>query len=265
MASRGSSAIKIRRTISCPTLSREIITKLTDQSVTRITRHIEKEYLSTAEGGYFRFGTIAGYAPDDRLLDVGRLGDREEGSQQEVFRTRSGYYNKFTAETSRIENVRISGFDNPIVVEFSANDYCSCSSIGDFQPHRAASFVANGNQKLGAYVTYDLVKLQAALSEVARERAECSSLILMGRPVVYGKKDRHWEIEETFARTEDRDPLAIYLGVTFVKSVRYEHEEEYRMLLVDPSALGQLPTDKGKLLEFNDPRIAAAIAASGCF
>ncbi|MDW9902068.1 hypothetical protein GOA77_09355 [Sinorhizobium meliloti] len=116
----------------------------------------------------------------------------------------------------------------------------------------------------GAYATYDLKKLRAALVEIMAERPSLAGYALVGRKVVYGEKDRQWKVESHFELKKHRDPLAIWMGTAFVKSPAYQHEDEFRLLLINPKAVGRLD-DSADALVFKDPRIAATITAAGTF
>jgi hypothetical protein len=259
---RQAAAFGVSLTIDCPVLTDDIIQELDANPPETITRHIEAQYLKPAQDGAFYFGTIASYAPKDTALTAGRLGDGQEGTQRDVFNTRSGFFKNAKFGGLELSNVAVEGMD-AVAVEYTVNDYCSCSSLGDFDEDRAGSLRNQGNPTLDSYVTYDVAKLKAALQDILDEQLE-RKLRLFGREVIYGKKDREWEIEQRYAHVEERDPLAIYLGITTVKSPNYKHEDEYRMLLVDPEKLGILPPDTPYLF-LKDSRIADTIVASGSF
>jgi hypothetical protein len=54
------------------------------------------------------------------------------------------------------------------------------------------------------------------------------------------------------------------MSIAFIKSPAYAHEDEYRMIMINPAVAGQLPASV-EVLQFSDPRIADAIVASGTF
>lgn len=258
----GSVAIMMRRTIAVPSLTTASLASIAGQSPQTITRHINRKYLQDTIKGSFRFGTIAGYKPAD-TAQGGRLGDLQEGSQRQVFSSRTGVYNgNFIGANFR--DVSIDGFENPIVIEYSVNDYCSCSSINGFRQDRANTLRARGNPDIDTFVVYDLEKLTKALREIFAENSMWQHFEILSREVIYGEKDRHWSVEGEIEITDDRDHLEIWLGTSFVKSTAYEHEEEFRMLVIDPSKAGQLAEDIKHLL-IQDPRIAGAIIEHGHF
>lgn len=260
-AEGGSPAINFRQWLSCPVLSDAVLQQLEDSEPEFITRHIDQRWLDLACGGQFRFGTIHGYLPKDKALIKGRLGDLEEGSQREVINSQSGHFSRVQMGETLVENVYTA--DNPIAYTYLVNAYCSCSTIGPFDATRATALRKMGNPELNAYVTYDLAKLKNALRMLLSESSD-SHLRLFGRPVDYGPKNRRWEIEGQYEHKEERSPLDIFLAVAFVKSELYRHENEYRMLIVDPQSAAILP-ESTPPLERTDPRIAEAIADIGTF
>lgn len=254
-------SVMINESVKCPTLSLHDIAALSVRGIKSITRHFEAQYLPSVKKGYFRFGTIAGYAPQDNALNAGRFGDHQEGNQREIYRP-------LQRVTKNIDmgNVKIGALesDAPIVIEYTVNDYCSCSSKGDFDLSRAIRLRAQGNPTLDSYVTYDLMKLRVALEKAANAIDHLKGYKLVGRPIVYGLKDRSWGLENDFKREEDRDQLSIWLATAFVKSPAYQHEDEYRLLLIDPTRAGQQCLTAPPI-SFVDARIAEAIIAVGEF
>ncbi|GAB5431024.1 MAG: hypothetical protein EpisKO_03940 [Epibacterium sp.] len=181
------------------------------------------------------------YRADEGAVQ-GRLGDPEESRLREVFRSRSNFFSDADIEGLRLTNCTFDGFSQHVVVETVVNDFCSCSSIGTFDPTRG-QFLRDREQqeekKPGAYVTYHVPTLMKALSN--RLKADgWSNLELFGRVVEYGKKDRHWSVESKFTYTRDADALAVWLGIAFIKSKVFSHEEEFRILAIDRSKPGDL-------------------------
>ncbi|MGR3622435.1 hypothetical protein [Pseudophaeobacter sp.] len=262
-ADRSSSvAIMMRKKIAVPPLTTASLKSIEGQSPQTITRHINRKYLQDTIKGGFRFGTIAGYKPADNAQG-GRLGDLQEGSQRLVFSSRTGMYNG-NFDGAAFQDVSIEGVESPIVIEYSVNDYCSCSSINGFRQDRANTLRARGNPDIDTFVVYDLEKLTKALREIFAENPMWQHFEILSRRVIYEEKDCHWSVEDEVAITEDRDHLEIWLDTSFVKSRAYEHEEEVRMLVIDPSKAGQLAEDI-KLLPIQDPRIAGAVIEHGHF
>lgn len=259
---RGSSVgIMVQRQISCPKLSDTQISELDCDVVQTITKHLDAKYLESAVNGYFQFGTIEEYRATERI--PGRFGDMEEGSQWDVLKSPDGNF-----DNVRIDGLKIGSFssnvENPIVVSVVVNDYCSCASLGNFDAQRSDTLKAKGNDKLGAFVTYDLAKLKGALREIIAETPETAHYRLFGRVVDYSQKDRHWMIEGQFEHNDERSPIATWLSTAFVKNPAYEHEEEFRILIIDPAHAGGLHKET-KARIFEDKRIANSIVASGVF
>lgn len=254
--------VLIQNPLECPALSVEQLASLCDPDVGTITRHIDQQYLESARAGYFQFGTIVGYKATEK--NAGRFGDEEEGSQQEAFHAQTGHIVNLEIGTGQIGSVTWDSGGPGIVLEYIANDYCSCSSIGSFRKERAETIRSKENPTLGAFVTYDLEKLMHALLEIAKETPRLADLHIIGRRIEYGTKDRNWEISDNFVYKADRDHLSIWLDTAFIKPSTFQHEEEFRMLLVDRAKLGRLPEEE-PVVVFNDPRIAEAIIDSGEF
>ncbi len=248
--------------VKVPPLSDDDLQRLDSHASALITRHIAERHLDITLQGSFRFGTIAGYRRQDESL-IGRFSDFQEGFQRDVFCSRVGLYNGEFGNLT-LSDVPIEGFEDPLVHEFSVNDYCSCSSRGEFSRERAHRIRDRGNPDVGAYVVYDLKKLVDALKSIISEQDDNMRLRLFARHVEYGNKDRRWEIENHFNFQACKDYIAIYLGTVFIKSPDYEHEEELRIILTDPNKVGQL-SDGAASFILNDPRIADAIVDHGTF
>ncbi|WP_281976588.1 DUF2971 domain-containing protein [Pseudorhizobium flavum] len=256
--------VVVQQEIQCPRLDAEAISEIETDDADTVTRHLDPAYLPGAKAGQFRFGTTYLYKPKDEALLAGRLGDVGESTQREVFASRSGFVADGSIAGLKLENVKLVGRDRSVAIEYSVNDHCSCLSRGDFDSTRAEVLRSKGNGDLGAYVTYDLGRLKAALRALISEIDEFRGYTVIGRSVTYGTKDRVWLVEEQFQHKEQRDPLAIWLGTTFVKAMEYQHEDEFRLLIVDPERVGRLPREASYHL-FEDSRISDAIVASGTF
>ncbi len=260
----GTVGVLLEHPLECPPLSPEQLASIGKSEVTTITRHIDSRWLESARNGYFRFGTIKGYAPKDKALNVGRFSDYQEGVQLSTYRTRSGFFHDFqTGAGGGLKNIGVIGAEHPVVVEFSVNDFCSCSSVGKFDIERARTLRAKGNPTLGAYVSYDLQALVRALEFLITRNASTRGYAVIGRTIEYGSKDKHWQIEERFRLDKHRDPIAIWLSTAFIKSPAYQHEEEYRLLLIDPRKPGQL--EGREMIEFKHGSIVDAIVDMGEF
>lgn len=256
------SGILISKKVDIPKLDSDAIKLIDNVNTKIITRHFKETLLDITLAGSFRFGTISRYRPADNNL-VGRFSDTQEGLQCNVFRSRTGLYNG-RIDDGYIRNTRMIGIDDPISIEYQVNDYCSCSSIGGFSKLRANQIRDRGNPDIGAYAVYDLNKLRVALKLVFKEKPALNNKILLARNVEYGEKNRSWDVEENFNIKLDRDQLAVWLGTTFVKSIDYQHEEEIRILVVDPNKVACLD-EKAEPELLNDPRIADCIIEYGKF
>lgn len=248
-----------------PLLTDDTILKVEMEQPQYITRHFEERFLSSARAGYFQFGSLVKYRAKEGAIS-GRLGDHQESRVQEIFNSRSNFFENARLEGIEIINTSISNTEKQLVMETVVNDYCSCSSIGEFsleRGQRLRDHETDPNKKPGAFVTYDLLKLRLALEGEISKSPDVSALRLVGRKVEYGEKDRSWEVEQRFSYTADRDAMAIWLSIAFVKSRTFEHEEEYRLLLLDPSGPGGLADDSKPYVINESSAIAAAIVASG--
>lgn len=259
---QGHVAIMMPRRVQVPPISGDILSNLHSQATKVVTRHIKKDLLESTLRGSFKFGTISRYRPADSA-QIGRFSDYQEGLQRNVFRSRDGNYD-LHIDGSSFSNVSITGHENPIVFQFEVNEYCSCSSRGGFDPERAQLIRERGNPDLDTYVVYNLEKLISILATIISESKDKRHLKLIAREVEYGAKDRHWEIEGFVSGSLDTDPLNIWLGNIFVKSRDYEHEDELRIILLDPAKAGLLPEEAEHVI-LNDHRIASAIIDHGHF
>lgn len=198
----------------------------------------------------------------------GRLGDHQESRVQEIFNSRSGFFRQAELDGIEIRGTSFQDTERHIVIETVVNDYCSCSSTGRFSFERGEALrdrEADPEKKPGAYVTYHLPTLKSAIEDHFLKSPELSNLILLGRKVEYGEKDRRWNVEEKFSYQRHRDSLAIWLSIAFVKAPLFQHEEEYRLLLVDPSGPGGLLDEiKGPVIH-ESGAIAASIVASDTY
>ena len=257
-----STGILLRQSVKVPFLDKDALALINDETITQVTRHFNKDLLARTLSGSFRLGTISQYRPADSS-QIGRFSDSQEGLQREVFTNPSGIYSG-DLNGNKLENNKIVGFDDPVAIEYIVNDYCSCSSIGKFSEQRAQLIKNRGNSQLSAYAVYDLPKLRQAIEEILSEtdfRKHSQTII---KTVHYGAKDRRWDVEGRMSLSNDRDAVSIWLNNAFVKSTDYNHEEEIRLLLVDPKNIGGLAEDTKELI-LNDPRIADSIIDHGIF
>ncbi|MCE8419637.1 hypothetical protein LZ190_13085 [Rhodovulum sulfidophilum] len=217
--------------------------------------------------GYFQFGTLVKYRAKEGAI-TGRLGDHQESRIQEIFNSRSGFFERASLGGLEIANTLIFETEKQVVVETIVNDFCSCSSIGEFSLDRGTVLrdqETDPDKKPGAYVTYHLPTLKLALENTLSQSPDVSGCTLLGRKVEYGEKDRSWEIEQQFSYQPDRDAMAIWLSIAFIKSPNFKHEQEYRLLLIDPSGPGGLADDTRAYVIDESSDIAASIVASGTY
>lgn len=263
--SAGTTGVLFRKHLQCPEITDAQIAAIDEVGTQFITRHIDEKHLASTLCGYFRFGTIERYRPKDNELNTGRFGDFQEGTQRNAFGSRDDFFAHFDfGDGGGLSNIEFFGFEAPVLVEFQVNEYCSCSSTGEYRADRALSLREKGNPTLGAYVTYDLYKLRIALAEIIAENPDLTGHTLVGRRVVYGEKYRRWLVEGHFDLQKHRDPVAIWMGTAFIKSLAYEHEDEFRLLAIHPGRLGCLEEGTQALI-FEDTRIASAITDHGTF
>ena len=258
------SAVVIGTRLPVPSIADLDICEFTEEEPAFVTRHIEARYLCSARKGYFSFDTLVNYRAAEGAV-AGRLGDVQESRIWEIFRSRSGFFKSISSPGLIFENLSVAGNDRDVVGEYINNDYCSCSSLGVFSLERAEAIrdrETDPERKPGAYVTYDFGKMKRALLNHFSRDASLSKLSLLGREVTYGEKDRTWDVEQNFTFQQDRDGLAIWLSVAFVKSPGFQHEEEYRLLLVDETGPGALDNLAQKHQIPYSEAIAASIVAS---
>ena len=122
-----STGILFSAPIKVPPLGEEEICRRDEVKSGFVTRHLKYKDLDLALGGSFRFGTIRGCRPADAIL-IGRFSDIDEGYHRQVLRSPDGNYN-VSINGGGLSNVRVEGHQNPVVVEYDVNEYCSCSSF----------------------------------------------------------------------------------------------------------------------------------------
>lgn len=260
--------IMISQRHRCPSLSLENLREIANDEPEFVTRHIESCYFEAGKNGYFQLGTLMRYRAKEEVIS-GRLGDHEESRQQEIFNSRTNYFKSLQAGSFDISDSHFSNTQRHIVIETTVNDYCSCSSVGKFDANRGQKLKdaeIDPDKKPGAYITYHLPTLKNALKDrVSKEYPHLSSLEPLGRKVQYGQKDRKWDVEENFKYSSDADAVAIWLGIAFVKSPKFSHEDEYRLLFVNPNNPGGLDEKAETTVISEDQGIAAAITESSYY
>ena len=250
-----------------PKLSDDLLRLFNESHPDYITRHIEERFLPDARKGYFQFGTLIRYRAKEGAL-ASRLGDHQESRIHEIFNSRSNFFEHANIGGTTLTNTKITGTDRQIVIETIVNDYCSCSSIGEFSLERGEALrdlETDPEKKPGAYVTYHLPTLKLALENYLRESDYLSELKILGRNVNYGDKDITWDVEQCFTYQPHRDALAIWLSITFIKSPSFKHEDEFRLLIVDPSGPGGLDDRAENFVIKESSSIAASIVISGVY
>lgn len=259
--------IMVSQPLYCPSIGATAIKIIEASTPEYVTKHIEARFFQAAMDGYFQFGTLAKYRASENAL-AGRLGDPEESRIQDVFMARKGFIERFEHRALSLKGASFSGNRKDIVIETYSNDYCACLSLGPFSKERAIKFrenEADETRRPSAFVTYDLRALRISLTQEVKAHERLEAFGLLGRSVDYGIKDRKWSIEDSFVERDDRDALAIWLGIAFVKDTRFSLEEEYRLLLLNPRCPGQLPLEEGFLRFPRSKHISNAIVDSGLF
>lgn len=244
-------------------LSASDISTINKTSSQFVTRHFRRDYLSAAKDGFFMFGTLANYRGNESQK-LARLGDITEASQVEYFRSRTGNYGHLDHGNARDVNIHNIYGNGGVAIETTANEYCSCSSIGRFSHNRADTFRSKGNSDIGAYVVYDLARLSYIIQKTVSTNHRTRHLALVAREVVYGKKDGYWLVNDSVPNLNGRDPLKLWLEMAFVKPQTYTHEEEVRLILLDQNNLGQL-SKTAPNLHVSNREISDAIVDFGEF
>lgn len=259
---RPSAGILIPIKVDVPNLDDGLISALNTYNGSRLTRHFNEKWMGATLEGSFRFGSVYSYRGSDTQLQ-GRFSDYQEGVQSETFRSRTGLYSGHVGGADLQDNI-ISGYDNPVELRYEANDYCSCSSIGDFDERRALTLRERGNPDINRYVVYDAKKLISTIREMMSESPDFKDCAIFAQKVLYGEKNRHWKVEGFFDDKSQKDFLAIWLEIVFVKSPDYIHEQEVRIVIASLNLAGRLNTECTEYL-FNDRRISDSIVQSGSF
>lgn len=250
-----------------PAITNPQIEEIEGEHPEYITRHVEEKYLPAVLKGYYRIGTLVNYRAKENDT-AGRLGDIQESRQQEIFKSRTGYLNNALIGDVLFENVDMTGTEKHVVIESVVNDYCSCASEGVFKIDRANKIrdaEDDPKKKPGAFITYHLPSLIKAITEYLQKTPSLCHLKVIGRKISYGEKDTHWEVEENFSYKPEADALAIWLGISFIKSPSFSHEEEFRLLLIDPRNPGSLGHEANTIVIETDEAVAAACFSSGVF
>lgn len=133
-------------------------------------------------------------------------------------------FKRFNRDNIQLNDVEFMGFENQVAIEYTVNDYCACLSIGEFSEERANLIRVRGNNDIGAYVVYDIIKLRMTISEILIDSIDKRDFAILSRNIVYGLKDRKWDVEDTLSIIKDRNPMALWLGATFVKNEIFRHE-----------------------------------------
>ncbi|MBX4912784.1 hypothetical protein [Rhizobium bangladeshense] len=256
------SALVTSDEIQCPPLNDEVLSKLNENQPLFITRHMDAEHLEKALDGFFHFGTIEGYNPQDNKLGESRFGDFQEGRQRDHYFSETGHFKSFRSNPHVL--IEEAYAPDGIAVEYTANDYCSCSIIGEFSHARARQLKSKGNPSIGAYVTYDLAKLKDAINTLMAKRPGLIGHRLVCQCVRYGNKDRNWHAADNFVRADDREDFSRWLSIALVKAPAYAHELEFRLLLLDAASPGGLPSNTAPLF-LPDAIIAECIVDFGRF
>lgn len=236
-----------------------------DEAASLLTYHFPERHLDSNLRGSFRFGATSGYRAQEGL-PLGRLSDTTEGRSRTVVNARDGRFDNFRCGGIEIVNSQISSGEQ-LVLEVNSNDYCSCFSMGGYGETRAKALqdaeqdVAN---RPSAYVTYDARRLRYALRRQFRGLFG-PSCTLVGRRVIYGTKDAVVNIPPTARIQKGNDELGHWLHITFMKPHNFQHEEEYRLLLVDRNNLGGLSLEEQGSDRITSQDVADCIVDHGTF
>lgn len=258
-------AIKLVRTIDCPKISRRRIEALNQVHSEYVTRHFEGRYLQSYLDGYFRFGTLSNYRATEKA-ETGRLGDFTESRIKTVFNSSSGFHREARFGQGVFRNISISGFDEQISQEVTANDYCACVSSGAFDLGRAKKMQEAEQveaKKPSGFVTYNRKKLNWAVHQHFLRTN--NDRVLLSRPVEYQKKDWRFVVPQIYEAASVPDSIESWLAISFVKPPTFSYEEELRMLLVDRRSPGRLSKEADFLDVSASNAFAAAIVDSGEF
>lgn len=260
-------AVTFSLRVQGPPISKALLNNIQANEPEFITRHFEERFLESYRAGYFRFGTLSQYRATEEESS-GRLGDHQEGRVQDEIYRKDGKFQKAYVNGADFSGATFEDCDKQIVTELTANDYCSCSSTGVFRSARAKVLrdaEVDPKKKPGAFITYNLKRLRQALEKHFLDDPALPAFGLVGRHVQYGEKDGVWEMPKSFEFQRGDDSFVLWLEIAFLKSQRYAHEEEYRLLLADLSGPGTLDDQTERIIIENNKDIAAAIVASGTY
>jgi hypothetical protein len=258
--------MKFVNRLACPPISEEKFASLAGEQPEYVTRHIEAKYYDAALKGYFRIGTLYGYRASETAAK-GRLGDHEESRQEDTINAENGKFKAAKIAQNELRDCEFDNVERQIVIETSVNDYCSCSSIGEFNSERLQALKDSEQdpaKKPEAYVTYHLPTLRSALKAYVECQEGLGAYELYGSPVEYGQKDRQFQANGAFQYHPGSDPVETWFTISFLKSPDFSREEEYRLLLIDPQKPGSLPVATDVIVIPESPAIAEAIHSSAC-
>ncbi|WP_247996820.1 hypothetical protein [Brucella tritici] len=259
-----STAILYERVLDCPPLERDAVKFLNDDEVRFITRHLDEEGYQHSLDGSFLFDTLTHYRGKEGGFSEGRFTDYQEGVQRDIYNAAGGTIDHLTVDGLDIQSSHVYGGGDQVAVRTLANAYCSCSSVGEFDEDRARVLRTKGNEDLRFYVTYDVSRLKAVLKAILPDTDQLRSQAVIGRRVEYGEKDRRrWYISKHH-EVEIKSPLGHFLALAFTKSERFSHEQEFRILLIDPTSVGRLIDTAGRVI-LNDKRFSECIVSHNKF
>lgn len=255
--------VSIDRPVRVPVLTQSDIEEIErGEHPETVTRLIDAKYLDSWMGGFFRFGTIRRYRSEEAVA-VGRLGDHTEGLQRNFYNNSSGKYSQVSVDGITINGLTVKGGANDVEICHTVNCYCSCVMTGELTEDGVRRFRAEGNGDIGAYVTYNLKALKKAITNSLHDDPVTSRLKLVSRAVTYDHRDYH--IDSTSGVIHEgalANPKEVWLGTAFYKPPVFDHEREYRMLLINPLNAAGLREDAVGI-DLNSSEIAAAIISGG--
>lgn len=257
--------VEIERPLDPVTLSDEAIAQLNKDSPKRVTRYFSGKYLESYMAGYFRFGTTQNYRAKEGEV-AGRLGDYQESRVKTYYDSEDGYLEKVEVKGAKISSIRNGTNKHSLATAVNANDYCSCLAIGDFDEEVLLDFRNNEDdpsKKPDAFVTYDLENLIAALHDNFSTEQQWKNMILVGQPVSYQEKDSFVNVSGSYVDAKQQDAISDWLKIMFRKAPNFQHEQEYRLILLHSRWLGSLDRRAETLEIESNAKIAASIVNNG--
>ncbi len=231
---------------------------------THLTKHQSFDAYKSSRRGAFGFGTTSYFR---RNFDgSGLMSDHYEGinTRRLINRGSTSVVDKLILPNGYIQDVAFEGVS--LHTELAMNDYAACFSPGKFDKSRADNIRAHNNGRLTHYVTYDTALLVEALWDALLDRKMVKrksdiNKVLIGGKVVYDDRDNNFSMPTIINADWSRVDEASWFRTTFVKPERFEHEDEFRivLLLKKPGTLFK----KAGYLKFASRKFQQAIVCHG--